>query len=689
MTTLNITWDYGANKVIDFNPDSDILNFGWFSINQLTITEVNGQVVIGIPSNNQTYTLSGINMAQLSALNIQANDSGTKDSIVSILNEGSEVTPEPTPTPTPTPEPTPTPTNGQVVEINWHWGQNQNIVFNPVLDKLNFGWIQSTQFTVTENQGDVIIGLPTNNQQYILKGVSLSDLSSSNIVALDSGTITAWNKLLSEGVSPSEPEPTPTPTPEPTPNPEPTPEPPPTPTPEPTPVTPPSGSVAYASAFESSLVYTSGQKASVGNAVYQASWWTQGVDPSTDNSGNWKLIGYYDSTPVAPEAITGLYSVSTSDTSTLLIWDEAVVKGLGTVYQYNVYEGGNLIGTTINTSFKVTELQANSNYNFSVVAVNEAGTSPMSAPVAVLTDDVHTSNQDQYFSPYIDMSLSTSQDLVKVVKESGVDHLTLAFMLNSGKDQVGWGGMGSLENDSLSNGSTMKELITNVQKLGTEVTISFGGANGTEPALAHSSADALFNSYQSVIDKYNVSKLDFDIEGGAISNKEANHMRDVALAKLDDLNPDLEISFTLPVLPTGLTIDGINLLKQAKADGVNIDVVNIMAMDYGEIADSGDMGTDAINAALATISQIRAIGLESKVGITPMIGVNDVVSEVFTLEDAQQLLDFAQGNEDVESIGMWSLGRDNGSGVGNPWASPIASGVEQSTYAFADIFNGL
>ncbi|OYY22080.1 MAG: hypothetical protein B7Y65_04365 [Azorhizobium sp. 35-67-15] len=226
--------------------------------------------------------------------------------------------------------------------------------------------------------------------------------------------------------------------------------------------------------------------------------------------------------------------------------------------------------------------------------------------------------------------------------------------------------------------------IESIQAAGGNITISFGGANGQEAALTASSAAKLTAEYQSVIDRYHVNSLDFDIEGAAVTNTAANHLRDQALVALDQANPDLTISFTLPVLPTGLTQDGINLLKQAAADGVHIDVVNIMAMDYGASVDSGDMGKDAISAAIATLAQLKEIGIDAKLGITPMIGINDVSSEVFTQEDAYELLEYAEGNPDIARLAMWSLGRDNGSTVGV--VSPLGSGVEQTAYEFSHIF---
>jgi hypothetical protein len=63
--TTNIVWNWGTNTDINFNPATDILDFGWFAADQFTISEVNGTVVIAIPSNHQTYTLQHTTLSDL------------------------------------------------------------------------------------------------------------------------------------------------------------------------------------------------------------------------------------------------------------------------------------------------------------------------------------------------------------------------------------------------------------------------------------------------------------------------------------------------------------------------------------------------------------------------------------------------------------------------------------------------
>jgi hypothetical protein len=107
-----------------------------------------------------------------------------------------------------------------------------------------------------------------------------------------------------------------------------------------------------------------------------------------------------------------------------------------------------------------------------------------------------------------------------------------------------------------------------------------------------------------------------------------------------------------------------------------------MAMDYG--SGQGKMGQYAIDAAKATYTQVVNAGLKNaKIGITPMIGNNDVAGEVFTLDNANELLIFAKATAWVASLHYWSINRDN-SKSGPLYAS---SQVTQKDYDYAKVFN--
>jgi hypothetical protein len=112
-----------------------------------------------------------------------------------------------------------------------------------------------------------------------------------------------------------------------------------------------------------------------------------------------------------------------------------------------------------------------------------------------------------------------------------------------------------------------------------------------------------------------------------------------------------------------------------------------MAMDYGSANDNGgQMGLSAQQAASNTHNQVVAAGLSASIGVTPMIGINDVNTEIFQLADAQSLLNFANANSYITRIAMWSVARDNGGCAGQGFASPTCSGISQANWAFSNIF---
>ena len=294
------------------------------------------------------------------------------------------------------------------------------------------------------------------------------------------------------------------------------------------------------------------------------------------------------------------------------------------------------------------------------------------------------------FAPYVDTLLYPAFPLAQTAASTGVKYFTLAFITNgANRCQASWGGVIALsENYMLAD-------INNLRAAGGNVIMSFGGANGTELAQSCQTVDALAVQYRAVIEKYNSTSLDFDIEGGAILDAAANDRRAKAIAVLQSEaaaeNRILNVSFTLPVLPTGLEQSGVSLLRNAVANNVNVSIVNIMAMDYGAVADPNRMGQNAVDAANATFAQIQPVfsnrapsDVRRMIGITPMIGLNDVSPEVFTLSDAQVLLTYANANN-AGRIAMWSATRDKPC-AGAPQVAADCSGVAQTPFAFANAF---
>ncbi|MFD8439479.1 cellulose binding domain-containing protein [Streptomyces microflavus] len=289
------------------------------------------------------------------------------------------------------------------------------------------------------------------------------------------------------------------------------------------------------------------------------------------------------------------------------------------------------------------------------------------------------------FAPYIDTSLYPAYDLLDTATRTGVKEFHLAFITSGGSCAPLWGGVTGLADDRVA------QQIGALRAKGGDVRVSFGGAAGAELALNCSSSADLAAAYGKVVDAYRLTKVDFDIEGAALPDTAANTRRAQAIAQLQKKYPDLDVAFTLPVMPEGLTRPGIDLLADAKKNGVRVDGVNIMAMDYGP-AYTDDMGTYAIQAATATQAQIKGVlGLSDTaawkaVAVTPMIGVNDVVTEIFTVEDATQVVKFAQ-EKGIGRLAMWSGTRDKACPGGpKPAADATCSSIAQEPLAFTKAF---
>ena len=269
-----------------------------------------------------------------------------------------------------------------------------------------------------------------------------------------------------------------------------------------------------------------------------------------------------------------------------------------------------------------------------------------------------------YFAPY-SFDYGHQTDLVSLSQRAGTKFFTLAFIINAtGKTcRATWNGVEPI-------GSWMQASIKALQSAGGDVSVSFGGASGTEIADSCTDVNSLEAQYRSVMTNYNLTHLDFDIEGKTLSKTSANDLRNKAIAALQNevknSGQPLVVSYTLPVNVTGLTADGIKLLQDAIQNGVDVGVVNIMTMDYySKNAPGNQMGRNAIKAANSLFKQLQVLypsktarQLWAMIGLTPMIGMNDDHKEIFTLQDAQTVLSFAE-QQNIALLSFWDVQRDH------------------------------
>jgi chitinase len=314
---------------------------------------------------------------------------------------------------------------------------------------------------------------------------------------------------------------------------------------------------------------------------------------------------------------------------------------------------------------------------------------------SVSTSSAESVRADVWFVPYVDTTLTPTLHFEEPLDQPTPD-VALAFIVadRSNGCEPSWGAYYNL--DAAGRALDLDRRLIRLRDRGGSAVVSFGGAINQELAIACTDADALLSAYKTVVERYKPVAIDFDIEGAALANTAANARRAAALGQLQTANKDLEVWFTLPVDPQGLSADALKLVEQALAAGVKLRGVNVMTMDYG--ASRGQMSMrDATQAALnRTWEQLdrayRAGGLTlnsrevwNRIGVTPMIGQNDEPSEVFSLEDARWLVDFA-AEKHIGRISSWSVNRDVSCGGANDGrVSNTCSGIAQAPFEFASI----
>ena len=234
------------------------------------------------------------------------------------------------------------------------------------------------------------------------------------------------------------------------------------------------------------------------------------------------------------------------------------------------------------------------------------------------------------------------------------------------------------------------EQISKLRNNGGDIIISFGGGSGKEMAGFITDVDELQKAYQKVIDRFNLTWIDLDIEGDISRDDVVTERRNKALVGIQKNNPNLTISYCLSADPRGLASKSKKILADAVKQGVRVDVVNVMAMDYGSriVSDpDGKLGYYAIKTAKESKKNLEELGLpDTKIGITAMIGVNGVPTEIFRMPDAKELLEWANETEWVRLLSIWSLNRDNGDDSEGKEASSRNSGISQELFEFTNLF---
>ncbi|MCI3279269.1 chitinase [Streptomyces cylindrosporus] len=315
----------------------------------------------------------------------------------------------------------------------------------------------------------------------------------------------------------------------------------------------------------------------------------------------------------------------------------------------------------------------------------DAAPKPSARETSAAPTPASTTASATSYAPYVSATEASDND-----SAGSPTTYNLAFVIADGSACTpAWNGEDSLAD------SSVKSRISQLKADGGSVRVSFGGASGKELASTCDSATALAAAYGKALDAAGSTQADFDIEGDQLTDADSVALRSQAIALLQKERSDLSVTFTLPVMPSGLDSDSLALLASANKYDVQVSTVNLMTMNYGE-SYSGDMGDYALTSAKAAHTQLKKVfGLSDEgawqgMALTSMIGVNDVDGETFTLSDAAQVRAFAEEKE-IAWVSMWSTFRDQQCEEGSDGdddAATNCSGVTQSSGAFGKAFAG-
>lgn len=328
---------------------------------------------------------------------------------------------------------------------------------------------------------------------------------------------------------------------------------------------------------------------------------------------------------------------------------------------------------------------------------------------------------DQIFAPYLDLCdywkeegyhASGAPYMPKLSQDTGIKYFNLAFIqaagktVTDGKVKWAWAGLSELSEGSNSEQYLgMKKSIKDFREMGGEVIISFGGRDGVALWQATDDVDVLTNTYKEIVEGYSCTRIDLDIEGGA-QGVEDNRVNAKAMKKLQD-ETGVEVTLTLPVLPSGLTKTQTDVLEVYLTEGVDVEMVNIMAMCYGPNAleDGENYGSGSVRAIDSTMKQIKEyykkyLGVfltdaeaYKKVGVTTSVGFESNYDPLFPPEWTKLVTDHAIDKE----IGMnsfWSINRDSkqqeNQGITNAYEhTEVAKKFADPNHNFIPTFNGL
>ncbi len=146
-----------------------------------------------------------------------------------------------------------------------------------------------------------------------------------------------------------------------------------------------------------------------------------------------------------------------------------------------------------------------------------------------------------------------------------------------------WGGYYDL--DEAADELELDRRIAQLRAAGGDALVSFGGTGDEELAVACTDPDALRDAYRTVIERYDATTIDLDIEGAALSDsasiERAGHGAGRAAGAAARRRPSAGRLADPAVSPDGLTADGLAVVEASLDAGLDVLGVNVMTMNFG------------------------------------------------------------------------------------------------------------
>ena len=146
------------------------------------------------------------------------------------------------------------------------------------------------------------------------------------------------------------------------------------------------------------------------------------------------------------------------------------------------------------------------------------------AYVSDVVADWRMDSTSTWFAPYVDVTLTPIVNFEDQAAQPSYD-VVLGFVVADPLEPClpSWGAYYSL--DAAARALDFDRRIVRFRERGGDAFVSFGGAINNELATVCDEIDELVAAYQTVIVRYDLNLIDFDLEGAALADQVANNRR--------------------------------------------------------------------------------------------------------------------------------------------------------------------